>query len=308
MRRLTMLAICATLVAALTAPAANARPPEDARGYWTRERIERAVPRDHAVANPQARPGGGGGGGGSTGSNWTGPELVRETTGKVFFSLPSGNYVCSGSTVEDVNTGISLVLTAGHCVHDGDGGAFATNFVYFPDYERSGRSCAVTPSPCYSASRLVTSSAWAIGGDFNYDVGFAVVAGNTLEQVQGAQAIGFGLPRRQTMYSFGYPAAGKYHGQELIYCNGTVANDPYGSLDQGMRCGMTGGSSGGPWYINFNASTGEGVANSLNSFKYSIDSRTMYGPYFGNYARAIYDAARASGPATQTVSPPAQLP
>jgi V8-like Glu-specific endopeptidase len=295
----------AAVLLVISAPAASARAAskDDARSYWTQDRLEKAVPRDGVKGKP-----GGGGTSGSIGTGWTGPELVRKTTGKVFFTASGVNYVCSGSTVQDGNANVSVVLTAGHCTEDGADGGFVTNWVYVPDYERwSTKSCTSDPTRCFAASRLVTSSAWADSGDFDYDVAFAVVNGNTLESTWGSQAIGFNLSRGQAMYDFGYPAAGRYHGQQLIYCNGTVRQDLY-SLDNAMTCSMTGGSSGGPWYINFNSSTGVGTANSLNSYKYSNDTTTMYGPYFGNYAQAVYNtAASGVGPNT-TVGAPGTLP
>lgn len=310
-------AVFATLVAVGSAwvgtgDVADARGSADAREYWNRERILGAQPRDVVLADrpehaqPQARPGGGGG---TTGASWTGNEFVRRTTGKVFFTLDGVNYVCSGSTVKDANSGLSLVLTAGHCVEDGAGGGFASKFVYVPDYERwATKSCTSDPGRCFPASRLVTTSAWANAGDFNYDVAFAVVDGGTLEQTWASQDIGFNLARGQTTYAFGYPAAGKYKGNKLIYCSGTVSADRFGSLDQGLGCNMTGGSSGGPWFFAFNPTTAVGTANSLNSFKYVGDNSTMYGPYFGNYAQATYDAARAGGSGNAAVAAPAVLP
>ncbi|HLF99602.1 MAG TPA: peptidase [Acidimicrobiia bacterium] len=327
-RALTIFSLAVAVAAGWSAssPPANAGRPVDARSYWTSERIADAKPRDIVVdhkpefAQPQARPdgaGGGNGGGGNgggetgstTGSSWGGNEFVRRTTGKVFFTLGSTNYVCSGSTVDDANADVSLVLTAGHCVEGGADGAFASKFVYIPDFERwATKSCTTDPGRCFAASRLVTTSAWAEDGDLNYDVAFAVINGNTLESTWASQAIGFNLDRNQSTYAFGYPAAGKYKGTKLIYCAGTTRPDPYGSFDQGLGCGMTGGSSGGAWYVDFDPTTARGMANSVNSFKYYIDNSTMYGPYFGNYAQATYEAARVGGTENTAVSAPALVP
>jgi len=57
---------------------------------------------------------------------------------------------------------------------------------------------------------------------------------------------------------------------------------------------MTGGSSGGPWFLSFNEATGTGVQNSVNSFKYSLFPGWMFGPYFGTDAQNLYHAAAAS--------------
>ena len=50
---------------------------------------------------------------------------------------------------------------------------------------------------------------------------------------------------------------------------------------------MTGGSSGGPWFL------GDGAQNSVNSFGYDTQSNVMYGPYFGAEAQAAYQEAAA---------------
>ena len=71
-------------------------------------------------------------------------------------------------------------------------------------------------------------------------------------------------------FNFGYPAAGKYHGYDLIYCSDQIFNDPLNrNLTFGVDCDMTGGSSGGPWLGGFNATTGAGTVDSVNSYGYS---------------------------------------
>jgi hypothetical protein len=55
---------------------------------------------------------------------------------------------------------------------------------------------------------------------------------------------------------------------------------------------MTQGSSGGPWLTDFDPATGAGTFTSVSSFKYADDSGTMYGPYFGDAVRSLYDKAQ----------------
>jgi hypothetical protein len=54
---------------------------------------------------------------------------------------------------------------------------------------------------------------------------------------------------------------------------------------------MTGGSSGGPWFIG-TASTG--VQNSINSYGYKNGSAVLYGPYWGSVIESTYDIAEIS--------------
>jgi V8-like Glu-specific endopeptidase len=224
------------------------------------------------------------------GGYYTGGGKVVKTTGKVFFTLAGTNYVCSGSSTVSANN--SLVQTAGHCLNEGPG-SFATNFTFVPGYDDGA-----APYGQFAAAQLFTSSQWANQGDLNYDIGYAVVGtsgGSTLTGAVGAQGVGFNLARNATMYAFGYPQASPYDGSDIAWCNGPVGADTWGgSSDQGMVCNMTGGSSGGPWFINYTESTGIGTLNSLNSFKYNGGplSNRMFGPYFGSVIQGVYNAAQ----------------
>jgi V8-like Glu-specific endopeptidase len=142
----------------------------------------------------------------------------------------------------------------------------------------------------------MTTPQWEASENLNYDVGAAVVnpvAGRYLTDVVGGQGIAFNQARGQKMYSFGYPAASPYDGTKLIYCAGSTFTDHLSSTDNGMRCNMTGGSSGGPWLLHFDEATGSGVQNSVNSFGYNFLPGYMFGPYFGTDAQKLYNSPQA---------------
>jgi V8-like Glu-specific endopeptidase len=277
-------------------------------GYWTPGRQASAVPRDVSPA-PKARPGGGGGGGGGgsvLGATWTGGGSVAKTTGKVFFTLGGVNYVCSASAVSSPNP--SLVLTAGHCVHDGGGGGFATNWMFVPGYKNGA-----APFGQWTATELFTTDTWANENDgFDDDAGFATVTNGTVQSLTskltssdgGAviPAISFsGADTAPTYSAFGYPAAKKYKGQTLVYCQGKVRVGIDGADTYSLPCDMTGGSSGGPWIVGPN--TASATIRSLNSYGYSSLSNTMFGPILGAGEQAAYDeAADGCGAADLCVS------
>ena len=307
MRRLVATLGAAAVLAALVAlasPSASAAPPDHSAAaehrrvneYWTQARRDSAVPRD---IRPNARPpgsgGGGGGGGGTvTGSTWTGGGDVVLVVGKVFFTLGGVDYVCSGSAVDSAIG--SVVLTAGHCVHEGPG-AFATNWEFCPAYNNAPHAVL----DCWTARDLYTTSAWGGDGDFDDDTGFAVVHNGSATTLEGAlqsagavhiPAIQFAQAGGTTTYSaFGYPAAGKFKGQKLTYCRAPLT----GELDnqpgtQSIRCDMTVGSSGGPWYSTFDE-TAPYVVTSLNSYGYSSLKGYMFGPIFGTGEAAAFNGA-----------------
>jgi V8-like Glu-specific endopeptidase len=268
--------------------------------YWTAERRANAIPRDIVLdergkPKPYAKPGTGTSSS-STGARWTGTGGVALTTGKVFFSVGSSNYVCSGSAVDTTHG--SVVLTAGHCVHDGDGGPFVSNWAFYPGYSNGEHPTL----KAWTATDLFTTVLWAGSANgFNDDAGFAVVYrenAGTLEQA--LTALGAPIPTFRadqtwgsSYHAFGYPAAKRYSGAYLYYCAGSVQHKYDGGDTLALPCSMTGGSSGGPWMRQYSTSTTP-VVNSLNSYGYN-GLTMMFGPVFGAGEQKAYDAAAVDG-------------
>ncbi|MEU5860792.1 MULTISPECIES: trypsin-like serine protease [unclassified Nonomuraea] len=235
--------------------------------------------RHQASSRPQAS---------TIGARWSTGGAVTRTTGRVFLTLAGADFVCSASTVTSASK--DLVVTAGHCVKDG-AGEWAENWTFVPGYGRGGEQ----PFGQYAARRMFVSAPWSRSADDNHDVGMVALAtsgGRHVADVVGTQDIAFNARRGGQTYGFGYPADPPYDGDQLVYCAGRLRDDPYKQTrDQGLGCAMTAGSSGGPWMSGFDPMTGRGTITSLSSFKYSDDQHTMYGPYFGQAAKAVYTTA-----------------
>ncbi|MFJ3922363.1 trypsin-like serine peptidase [Streptomyces sp. NPDC090022] len=291
------------------APAPASFTPQQTQGFWTAERMRGATPLDltaapgatgkrvvatgapttiaptppagsTAAASPTAFP--------QIGGAWTGGGAVVKTSGRVFFSMGGRTASCSGDSITSANG--STVITAGHCVKYQ--GAWHTNWIFVPGYDNGN-----APYGQWAATKTLATDQWAAGEDMNHDVGFAVVAplnGQKLSQAVGAQGIAFNGGYNKRMYSFGFPAAAPYDGSKLIYCSANSGKDFLLTKDHSLACNMTGGSSGGPWFQNFDEATGLGTQVSVNSFGYTFLPNRMYGPYFGNEAKAAYDKAAAS--------------
>ena len=308
--RSAVLAILLLILAA--APAAAARPGDAARAehqrivdYWTADRMQGAIPRDFVRSasgmKPQAKPGSSSGN--VTGASWNGGGLILKASGKVFFTLGSTNYVCSGSVANDSRSDYSLVLSAAHCTYDESARRFATNWVFIPEYDSAPSStCVNTTHGCWTAQALVLHNGYASAGSFNtqatvHDFAFAVVgaggkSNSQLDATVGSFPIQFsGVNVGDKLYAFGYPAAGKYKGKDLTYCAGPIYTDAWNDdLTWGMDCTMTGGSSGGPWLASFSESTGSGILSSLNSYGYS-GVKSMFGPKFNSNTQDVHTAA-----------------
>jgi V8-like Glu-specific endopeptidase len=265
---------------------------------WTSEAMRKAVPLDQLldsvdasklisdvstgleqIVSPTAFPSGG--------AAWTGGGKVVTTAGRVFFTYQGRQASCSGNAVTSANK--SVVITAGHCVKLD--GAFHTNWAFVPAYNNGA-----TPYGTWTARATMATPQWVASEDINYDVGAAVVNtlnGASLTDVVGGQGIAFNQARGQNMYAFGWPAAAPYDGTKMIYCSGTVFN-AFLSDGIGMTCDMTGGASGGPWFLQFNEAAGTGVLNSVNSYKINFIPTWMFGPYFGTDAQNLYNSAQAA--------------
>jgi len=326
-RRVTAVLSAAILLVAFAVPvqaadragAGHARAEhERILAYWTPERMASAIPRDFVRSpggdfqprpkpdNPGGGGGGGGGGGNVTGASWNGGGAVKTASGKVFFTMAGTRYVCSGAVVNDGRAGYSLVLTAGHCTYDETGEAFATNWMFYPDYDSSPTSnCTNTRFGCWTASALVVHDGYASAGGFNtqatlHDWGFAVVragghANTQLDTTVGSFPIQFSAVADNTsVHAFGYPAAQKYKGNDLVYCAGPTLSDPYNDeLTYRLTCDMTGGSSGGPWFSSFTESTGSGTLRSVNSYGYN-GVKAMHGPKFNGLTQQTYSVANGA--------------
>lgn len=307
------------LLIALCAPTAQAASPgrgpaADASviAHWTPARMAKAQWRDRTMPIAKAKPGGGGTGA-VTGASWTKGGDVVSGTGKVYFTMGGSGWICTGTVINDGNRpSTSIVLTAGHCAVDEASGAFATNWMFIPSFDTAPTyTCANTTYGCWTATALFAPTAFANAGGFTdiatyNDWAFAVVGlgskGGQLDAKVKSFGIDMGAAAAGTKaYSFGYPAAGKYHGSDLTYCAGAITTDPNnGGKTWGLGCDMTGGSSGGPWFTSFSESTGAGTVSSLNSYGYS-GVKYMYGPDFNADTQKTFDAALANSGGNQLV-------
>jgi hypothetical protein len=242
--------------------------------------------------------------------------------------MDGGDWTCSAAVVEDGTAGRSLVLTAAHCAYDEVNGAFATKWLFIPDYDSDGASSwyfGTAPCPqgkCWTASHLVTPQKWADNGSDKWeeDYAFAVIEdgdnGGSLEawvsndsgNGAGHLPIDFNNSYSDTTWitAFGYPASKKYSGADLVYCAGNdhVLND---SLSQttSIPCKMTGGASGGPWLEDFDATDQSpvGAVRSLTSYSYSSANGYLFGPIFDSYTEQAHTVAKSSAGNTLVPAP-----
>lgn len=303
-----------------------------AASFWTAKRINEAIAfemvfekgskiakRVPAVKETR-RPGGGGGSGSVIGSSWTQGGLPLTAGGKVFFTFDGLSfYQCSGALVEDNDPGYSIVLTAGHCLFEhansnGEGigdGVYAEHWIFVPSYdlEQVRISGCVESNKCWEAHSLRAHENYRNQTGFNstatkFDWGFAKITETKAEKHPDELGEGsnyFPIEFASTLSSstvassFGYPAAGKYKGNDLVYSRGPISFDANNSnATYALASDMTGGCSGGPWLSDMGTSLPfSGTLRSVNSYKYGT-TKFIYGPIFDSSTFNTFSESKAS--------------
>jgi len=291
--------------------------------FWTNARVKKAVSRDYELNSRTHRFDLRGKPTPSrtvTGASWTGGGAVVGATGKVLFSMGSSYYICSASVITDAVSTRSIVLTAGHCAYDEVNHRFAENWIFVPAWnakasslDTAGLFCSSTAYGCWTATSLVASNVFANEPGFTvtatkHDYAFAVVgtggfSNQQLDAVAGSQqmyttdTVGLDVDT----WAFGYPAQGKYKGNELTYCRGSLSFDTTAGVNSStykLGCDMSGGASGGPWFRDFaesGASVGVGTVFSVTSYGYG-STKYLYGPILNSETAGMF-AAAATAPA-----------
>ncbi len=212
------------------------------------------------------------------------------TVGKVFFSNASGqDMVCSGTAIASGNH--NTVDTAGHCLYWQ--GGWVQNVIFCPLYENAN-----TPYGCWAARDLEVPSDWINRkqNDLHHDFGMVIVAPNdegNLTDVVGGAGWAYNQAISSPFYAYGYPAGQPFDGQTRQSCENRVGKawQHAGGKVVSIPCDMTGGSSGGPWFIQVN---GNWYLNGHNDFTSSIQHGHMFSPYYDDTWYALYNKAQNS--------------
>jgi hypothetical protein len=216
-----------------------------------------------------------------------------QLNGKLFFSNDGGSYVCSATSVAS-RSGTKLedeIWTAGHCAANTDGKhKWDSSAIFIPAYNGSASNSDPYGEFVYTGAGE-TTSAWFNNGDDSEDeaamiVGNSSTTGRTLGNAVGWGGFAWNQSVNQQFSAIGYPAASPYNGlimwQDWGATGGQICFS--GEADSvcpiGIGNPMTGGSSGGAWWIDW----GPGSSNYIdghNDFKLTSPSQplAMYSPY-----------------------------
>jgi V8-like Glu-specific endopeptidase len=246
-------------------------------GYWTEQRLLAAQewrPEDWSEAAE-----------GTTPTAREGVKTLR--VGALFYGDSSGGHFCTGSVVDSPDQ--DLIVTAAHCLNDGNGGADKTDVAFVPAY-----ADGEAPFGEWQPARYVIDPRWVSGKDDNLDVAFVVLKphdGQNIQQVLGGNKIEFNPGFDQKVRVTGYPASAS----APIACDNTTGKQDPDFMS--FACAnFFGGTSGSPWVTRYNAQTRTGtIVGVLGGYEEGGATPDLsYSDYLGDDIKNLYDEAIAT--------------
>ena len=239
---------------------------------------------------------------------------MQLAAGRILFEMPTikGNrvtwsaYVCSGTVVQDGKADASIILTAAHCVYDDVAKQFARNVLFIPNQDGTtgtgtDTNCGNDPIGCWAPSYGVVDANWTtrtFPNNVEWDYAYYVVplsgvhsgatSNESLEAAVDELPLPFTLPTAgNRTHALGYSYS---EDPNFMYCAEDLGVETPG-VDWWLgSCGLSGGSSGGPWVQPMDESTGSGPIVSVNSWGYT-NQPGMAGPLLDESAACTFTVA-----------------
>jgi V8-like Glu-specific endopeptidase len=280
--------VLAAFIAMIVVSACSAAPDGDpgrfgssgAASFWDNSRLVNAMPLG-VEQRPAPAPG-------QTPDAHAAQSALR--VGALFEHDETGEHFCTASVV--ASPGENLLITAAHCINDGDGSGYKQDIVFIPDY-RNG----AMPYGIWTPQRLIVAPQWANSADPNFDVGFIVLQphdGENIQQVLGANQFGYDTEYQYLVRVTGYPS----NASAPITCANWTSRQSDTQLE--FDCdGYTGGTSGSPWVTGFDPRTRSGtIVGVIGGYEQGGDTPSVsYSAYFGSGIYQLYEQAIAGGTA-----------
>jgi len=200
---------------------------------------------------------------------------VPRATGKLFYTDWEG--IARSCSAFPINTTSgTLIATAAHCLNNG-GENWSSSVSYSPAFINGQE-----PFGRWDASTFVVPGEWYLSMEPTVDYAIIKLAprnGATISSVTGASGFTSGQSTvQENVRVWGWPAEPPYDGQVPYFCTGnTTANASFAQ----MNCALTGGASGGPWWLQNSSDNSDalGIAFTLTVFGDTTNG-TIWGPPF----------------------------
>lgn len=266
--------------------------------YWTPERLAGATPARAPITKSvsgTAAPVGKSGKPMRTEPKAPSPEALAKvaggkavgsiTAGRVYFIDPidGQEHHCSGATVNSVKG--KLVMTAGHCVHNG---LWMQGLIFAPGYDNGA------PYGFWPAWNLAARTDWIYYGRADADLGIAIMSSRIVDVV-GGNGLAWNWPQVSRVDVFSYPNA---QSTQHICAGPSVTGVDPGTIGMSPCPGArVKGASGGSMVIGLGElGPGVGYMYSVVANYYTNIPNEIYGPYFENVNAGLFYYAESISP------------
>lgn len=270
---------------------------------------------EKAPIQPQKGKPGGSTGGTIKNSAWTAGGAVQTAAGRILFQMGVDYFVCSGTAATDGVSGRTVIITAAHCTYDDAAKAFATNVLFIPNQAGTTGTgtdldCDNDPLGCWAPNFGVVDVNWTtrtFPNNIPWDYAYYVVsdtgahsgagANGALDTIAGSLPVDFLPPYVNDSTALDYTHALGYsysNDPNFMYCAQDMGTNGADNWWLGS-CGLSGGSSGGPWVQPMNTTSGSGPIISVNSWGYTGGRSGMAGPKLsGTTAECLFNVAKSA--------------
>ena len=199
-----------------------------------------------------------------------------------------GAHYCTASVIHSPRG--EELITAAHCLHDGEGGGYLTGVTFAPGFHDG-----VAPYGYWQVGDETVAQGWIDASDPKLDVGFASArqsgSPEPIESVTGANQLGTNGPFARPVTVAGYPDGV----DEVATCD--VQTQQQDEHQMRVDCpGFATGTSGSPLVANpapdTKLGTVVGVIGGYEAGGYTDD--VSYASYFDDQITALYQKATAT--------------
>jgi V8-like Glu-specific endopeptidase len=278
MRYITTLSICiaAAFLVSGCGSGASQNGASSGPNYWSKQRLLGAQAWHSGEAFPSPNP--------SASAHTT---LRALRVGALFSSGSDGNHFCTASVVN--SPGHNVLITAAHCINEGNGGGYRSDIVFIPGYADGNE-----PFGVWQPEKLIVDPRWASSSDENLDVGFIVLKpldGQNIQDVLGGDSLRIDPGFANVVRVTGYPSSAS----EPVTCINKTSQQS--ATQVRFNCGgFPNGTSGSPWVTRFDSGTRRGdIIGVIGGYQAGGDTDSIsYSVYFNSDIEALYKQATGS--------------
>lgn len=257
---------------------------DDAARYWAKERMDQADQNDARSDSegPSAPPQS------SEAADHFGGVPSVGTLYSVGGDLKA--HSCTASVV--ASPGHDIILTAAHC-------GLGSRMAFVPQYDRA-QDPVHQPFGVWAVAQAYVDPHYPRVGQGNYDFAFGRVKKNArgqgVEELTGGNRLTRAPGYDNDVTVIGYPSRSADPQDQAVTC-GVRTSRLLLLRQMQMSCGgFYSGTSGSPWLMNFNGTTGDVIGDLGGLFGGGLTPDVSYAPAFGDeafalFAKAVHDGA-----------------